>query len=66
LVRGAITAAMAGCTHVVLVTTATLVVRILDGSNNMLFESQSIATVAASLTSRQNWGPACRRQIRFS
>jgi len=54
-------AAMVGCTHVVLLTTATagsraLVLRILDASNNVLFESLSIATVAASLTSRQNWG----------
>ena len=31
-------------------------VRFLDASNNVLFESQSIATVAASLTSRQNRG----------
>ena len=50
-----------GCTHVVLVTTATagsraLVLRIVDASNNVLFESLSIATVAASSTSRQNWG----------
>src|SRR5262249_55418119 len=53
-------AAMVGCTHVVLVTTATagnraLILRILDASNNVLFENQSV-NVAASLTSRQNWG----------
>jgi len=54
-------AAMVGSTRVVLVTTATvgsraLVVRILDASNNVLFENLSTATVAASSTSRQNWG----------
>ena len=53
-------AAMVGCTHVVLVTTATinnraLVLRFLDASNNVLFESQSV-NVGPSLTSRQNWG----------
>jgi hypothetical protein len=52
--------AMVGCTHVVLVTTATinnraLVLRFLDASNNVLFESQSV-NVGPSLTSRQNWG----------
>jgi hypothetical protein len=45
---------------VVLVTTATagnrtLVMRVLDASGNALFENQA-PTVAASLTSRQNWG----------
>jgi|SRR6516162_2443864 hypothetical protein len=54
-------AAMVGCIHVVLVTTATagtraLVLRILDATNNVLFESQQQGTIAASLTSRQNWG----------
>ena len=52
--------AMVGCTHVVLVTTATvgnraLVLRVMDASNNVLFESQS-PNVVASSTSRQNWG----------
>jgi hypothetical protein len=52
--------AMIGCTHVVLVTTATagnraLVLRFMDATGNVLFESQSV-NVAASLTSRQNWG----------
>jgi hypothetical protein len=52
--------AMLGCVHVVLVTTATagnraLVLRVLDATGNALFENQS-PNVAASLTSRQNWG----------
>ena len=54
-------AAMVGCIHVVLVTTGTvgsraLVLRILDATGNTLFESQSQASIAASSTSRQNWG----------
>jgi hypothetical protein len=53
--------AMVGCVHVVLVTTATagsrtLVLRILDATGNVLFEGQQNGSVAASLTSRQNWG----------
>jgi hypothetical protein len=52
--------ALVGCTHVVLVTTATagnrgLVLRIMDATGNVLFESQA-PNVVASLTSRQNWG----------
>ena len=51
---------MVGCIHVVLVATATvgnraLVLRILDGSSNVLFEGQA-PNVTAGLTSRQNWG----------
>jgi len=54
-------AAMVGCVHVVLVTTATvgsrtLVLRIMDASSNVLFEGQQQGSIAASLTSRQNLG----------
>jgi hypothetical protein len=51
---------MFGCTHVVLVTTATagnrnLVCRLMDASNNILFEMAS-PNIVASLTTRVNYG----------